>query len=839
MDIKLFAEKSAPIVKEEHERGLSIAINNDKYKDMRMGGDSVIRYLINALIIFMLSFSCMESAMTSFGIEYNKGITVFFLLVFAVLMAFMHVNTMTKVIGYVVVVLGFAYMVIALRLIVNTGFSQIVNVVTEKLEEEFMLPIIRRFQLYHDDVEMCVGVCLIIIGLVLSLLLNIAVSEYMNPVLALLITFPVAQIGTYLDLPPSRGAMAMYICAIATMVVLRRIGLGKTVVKNSAYEFKEENDKKKIVCQGNPGLAGFVGGMVITCLLVLAIIVSAVAPDNFTVSYKKYIKAMTNTYVREFAIKGIRMFFDTEGQGGLNHGRIGNVGIIHMDYETDLEVTFVPLNNERQYLRNYIGVSYSGTSWDNSYSRLRKYLNLLDEQSPDDKTYFASFAAKVLNAKYIQGEFPAVKSKMVIEIIDGSGKDHYSPYYLDYKDHKNVYNVGTDVNIETNTSFYDPVSLWYFPYENLTGYPLNEYINGEGIMEDSDLMAENAYYHRVAKSEYLEVPEECQETVQNIIYEYNLEKDDPRLVFQIQKMFRENYEYSLMPGSTPKGEDYVSYFLEGNKKGFCAHFSSAAIMILRELGIPARYVEGYVIDWGDVQDGEVLDENVDEWINMYGENVDERMEGLKVVRTQISDAKAHAWAEMYVEGFGWVPVDVTPPRNEEDEETGFGGLLNLFGDGSQGNAIVNAATTIAKGTARVGILVLVIVFIVGSVFLVTRMIYVRNRLRKGFEKDDARESLFNFFLYIKLLLKARGIKLDKSVLEREYIRTYASEVGMERSERQKIQRVLEKSIYARELSNTDQNSCEEVKNILAGYVPVIKKQIPMFRRIVYSVWYGI
>ncbi|MBQ3061020.1 MAG: transglutaminase domain-containing protein [Lachnospiraceae bacterium] len=839
MDLKLIAKKSEPIVKEEYKRGMSICIDNDKYKEMRMGGDSIFRYGINALIIFLLTFSCMESAMTSFDIEYNKGVTVFFLVIFAVLMAFMHLNAVTKTVGYIIVILGFAYMVIALRLIINTGFSHIVNIVTEAIEEEFMLPIIRRFQLYYDDVEMSVSVCLIIIGLVIALLLNVAVSEYMNPVLALLITFPITQIGTYLDLPPSRGVMAMYVGAIASMVVLRRMGLGKAAIKNSAYEFKDEKDGKKIVCQGDPGFIANAGGIIIGSLFVLAIVVSAVVPDNFTVSYKKYIKVFTNTYAREFAIKGIRMFFDTEGKGGLNNGRIGDVGIIHMDYETDLEVTFVPLNSERQYLRNYIGVDYSGKNWNNTYPNIKNFHRLLNDHSTVDKTFYTSFMAKVLGAKYTQGEFPAVKSRMIIKVIDGGERDHYTPYYLDYSDYEDVYRVEKDVSIEANTSFVEPVSLWFYPYENLTGYRLDEYIDGKGILEDGDLMVESLYYHRVVKSGNLDVPKECKKAVKNIIEKYDLKGDDPELIFKIEKMFREDYEYSLMPGSTPKGEDYVSYFLEGNKKGFCAHFSSATIMILRELGIPARYVEGYVIDWGEIQDGEILDEDLDEWINMYGENVEERMKGLKVVKAEISDAKAHAWAEMYVEGFGWVPVDVTPPRNEEDENPRFGGLFNLFGDGSQGNAIVNVATTIVKSTARIAILVLVLVFILGSVFLASRMGYKRRGLRNGLCKGDACSKLFNYFLYIKLLLKAMGIVSNKSMLEREYIKIYADEVGMERHQRQKVQKVLEKSIYAKELSEADQCDCEEVITILEGYVPVIKKKIPLFRKIVYSIWYGI
>jgi len=92
---------------------------------------------------------------------------------------------------------------------------------------------------------------------------------------------------------------------------------------------------------------------------------------------------------------------------------------------------------------------------------------------------------------------------------------------------------------------------------------------------------------------------------------------------------RGNYVYTLEPPLL--GEDTVDEFLFSTKAGFCEHFSSAFVFLMRAAGVPARVVTGY-------QGGEA-------------NPVD------SIITVRQSDA--HAWAEVFLPGRGWVRVDPT------------------------------------------------------------------------------------------------------------------------------------------------------------------------------------
>lgn len=119
------------------------------------------------------------------------------------------------------------------------------------------------------------------------------------------------------------------------------------------------------------------------------------------------------------------------------------------------------------------------------------------------------------------------------------------------------------------------------------------------------------------------------------------------------------YMYNTQLGALPAGEDAVEYFLGESYEGYCTHFATAGVMILRELGVPARYATGYIVK--------------EDTFSQIGDG--------KSRLASVQDDNAHAWVEIYLEDIGWIPVEMTPSYNE----AGAGGssAAQGFGTGSQ------------------------------------------------------------------------------------------------------------------------------------------------------------
>ncbi|MBD1372273.1 transglutaminase domain-containing protein [Hazenella sp. IB182357] len=96
------------------------------------------------------------------------------------------------------------------------------------------------------------------------------------------------------------------------------------------------------------------------------------------------------------------------------------------------------------------------------------------------------------------------------------------------------------------------------------------------------------------------------------------------------------YQYALNAGETPQNEDFVAHFLLQSKRGYCDHFSSSMVMMLRTLDIPARWAIGFT-------SGE---SNYNEQTNRY--------------EVTVRNKNAHSWVEVYFGDAGWIPFDPTP-----------------------------------------------------------------------------------------------------------------------------------------------------------------------------------
>src|SRR5882724_8120874 len=106
--------------------------------------------------------------------------------------------------------------------------------------------------------------------------------------------------------------------------------------------------------------------------------------------------------------------------------------------------------------------------------------------------------------------------------------------------------------------------------------------------------------------------------------------DNAAIVRRAVEFFRgSRFEYTLQPPLL--GENSVDEFLFDAKQGFCEHFASSFVFLMRAAGVPARVVTGY--QGGDTNP----------------------VDGYMVVR----QADAHAWAEVWLAGGGWTRVDPT------------------------------------------------------------------------------------------------------------------------------------------------------------------------------------
>lgn len=166
--------------------------------------------------------------------------------------------------------------------------------------------------------------------------------------------------------------------------------------------------------------------------------------------------------------------------------------------------------------------------------------------------------------------------------------------------------------------------------------------NVDTLLAEANKNPDLLYNSEEFQQQYLSLPAELPSIVSETAAELTKGQIRPYdMMVALETGLRENYTYSLTPGETPEGQDFVAYFLE-NGQGYCVHFASAMAVMARTLGVPSRMVVGYGLEQD--QPGEV-------WY-ARGKN-------------------AHAWVECYFEGLGWVTFDPTADSqyanlNEDD-----------------------------------------------------------------------------------------------------------------------------------------------------------------------------
>lgn len=448
---------------------------------------------------------------------------------------------------------------------------------------------------------------------------------------------------------------------------------------------------------------------------------------------------------------------DVVGNSGVSNGELGKFDRIEVNNEPLAQIT-TQNTGERQYFKIYVGAEYKykDNYWDNENYKMR-----IDEGR----------ILSTLHTVYLTRDRYA-------SIIAPENPSKIEDIFQTYR-----YSINSSDGTESRHAY-------ILKNKNYNAFEEVKRLASPGVLEYA------GYEERVYKT-YLGVPEELNDTLNNIIGERKLDSalDILEYAEYIRKFFADNYQYSLAPGRTPKGRDFVQYFLETNKKGYCTYFATAATMMFRYAGVPARYCEGYSVSPEKINNS---------WtgVNTVGKYQ------YDIYTFDVLDSEAHAWTEIYIDGYGWLTIDVTPgytdyiqqtdtsninsgtqsDRNEErqtvTEASSESADSSQENDASESDSITEDTQTpdsqtgitdnkddSGQNSKRAGIGVVITVFVFFIILSVIIIFAVRYRMHKRRLENS---NIFELYEYIEKLLIILGYKRLNNMEYERYARKLAA-----------------------------------------------------------------
>ena len=159
------------------------------------------------------------------------------------------------------------------------------------------------------------------------------------------------------------------------------------------------------------------------------------------------------------------------------------------------------------------------------------------------------------------------------------------------------------------------------------------------------------------------------------VYNGNTQMSDYEKVRNVTDFVRSLHHYDLNTKYPPKGADFVPWFVNEGESGICVHYAVTSVVLLRMIGVPARYVRGFV-DTNSQLDGE----------------------------STVLASQAHAWFEVFIPEYGWVMGDATPGYNSDESNFNVQALAQSHPDvksadfGKRNNPENTAATETSETT---------------------------------------------------------------------------------------------------------------------------------------------
>lgn len=299
-----------------------------------------------------------------------------------------------------------------------------------------------------------------------------------------------------------------------------------------------------------------------------------------------------------------------------NGGRLG--GPIIMGNTPVMEVT----SDGPLYLSGSVRDTYTGSSWTQSSPSVQ----VLEAESKH--SYSVSPYSQELSGKqgYFMRYYGWNQKTATINTLDSRTRTFFTPAF------STQLSLSSDIPVRQNS--YGNLSTAR-PLEKSTQYEL-EYIGWNySSAYFSAILEQDGSGNGAEMEQYLVLPRSLPERVRELAAELTVQEATDYAKIKALEQYLYRFPYTLTPDSIPPGEDFVDYFLFTGQEGYCVYYASALAVMGRCVGIPTRYVEGYVTPMERNGSGSYT----------------------------VTSAQAHAWTEIWFPSLGWVQFEPTAPYN--------------------------------------------------------------------------------------------------------------------------------------------------------------------------------
>ena len=482
--------------------------------------------------------------------------------------------------------------------------------------------------------------------------------------LLFLFTFPIFELGMYqgMEAPTLAvlGLLGSWITVLSMHIInhtTNKAGRKNTFAvheRSKSFFFTSKTAKAEFY----PVMMSFVSiltAAVFTTIVIVSTITGFTRTEGMNTA-----RANLHRAISSFSISNIDGFIEeasggkihrnVRSIGGTNGGLLGRNEGIAFNGSTAMYVTSGKFTYP-MYLRGYIGGEYSDNTW-NSIDISE------DEDLKELREAFAGSGHYLQDAGFMMlfngGGGLYGLDEMQIDVRSAEKTFAYVPYFSNYasltdlRGKEGTASPRNDTFVSLKRSE-DEYSVKFFNFNSSSGVSWPEIIRSLSYNITDERSKDIKKYDRYVKAKYTDYEKlDSLEKAYDEINNRYLDGTDYFSVYRgIKNYLDDNYDYDLTPGATPAGEDFIDYFLTSQSGGYCSYFATVGVELLRMFGYPARYVEGYMILPG--QQAVAGEEN-----------------GFYTVK--VPDQCAHAWAEVYLEGLGWVPAEFTPGYENDNPE---------------------------------------------------------------------------------------------------------------------------------------------------------------------------